>query len=89
MYPLWTKHDIGASLKLAEHLAKDKDKAARTLQNMTIFILGKMLEAISTGQEVSVLASQVQALQTASQLLSATNTSPRLILEQLFLKLGK
>lgn len=88
MYGLWTGTDIGASLKLAEHLAKDKDKTVQTLKKMIIFIRGKMIEGITNRQEVSILANQAEALQRATKVLSTTNTSPRLVLEDLFLKLG-
>lgn len=87
-YSEWTKRDIGLSLKLAEQSAKDKDKALQTLQNMTIFARSQMLATIADNGEALTLARHLRELQTASKLLTSTNTSPRLALEHLLLNLN-
>jgi DNA polymerase III delta prime subunit len=85
----WTKQNLGDALKQAEILAKDKDKTLQSLEKFIVIGESILREEIGDQKETSELAYQLQQLQKTYSTLKATNTSPRLTLEYLFLSFLK
>lgn len=83
----WLTQDLGAALKTAEQLAKEKEGVLQTLT--TTIIIGRelLLERIAKNQPAENLPAKLELMQTTLTTLTKTNTNPRLVLEHLFLTL--
>lgn len=82
---------IGEKLKLAEQLAKNKDKAIDWLENLILIIREKLLhnystDTFDTGKPI-VLVYTLKKLQYLHTLLKTTNVNPRIAIEHTLLSL--
>jgi len=76
---------IGARLKHAEHLAKDKDKAIEWIANLIIVLREKCISNYSV--EASDTLDTLKQLQSLHTLLKTTNVNPRFAIEHTLLSI--
>ncbi|HVA96261.1 MAG TPA: hypothetical protein VND99_01280 [Candidatus Acidoferrales bacterium] len=76
---------IGARLKHAEQLAKDKDKAIEWIANLILILRKKLLNNYSA--EAPETLDTLKQLQSLHTLLKTTNVNPRFAIEHTFLSL--
>lgn len=82
--------DVGYKLKLAQDIARNKDTAPLWLEKIILAAREELLERILNAkpEEKSLLSKQINNLRLLTKthtLLKATNTNPRLALENIFL----
>lgn len=79
------QQSIGDALKMAEQLAKDKEKALSWLIKMITLMREEMIKSRENDSKGTHAATIIRNLQQTHKDLSTTNANPRLLLEHLFL----
>lgn len=82
-----TSQSIGDALKLAEQLTKKKDEALPWIKQMILYLRLEMLHRISKEENVQNYARNISTLLQAQKNITTTNANPRLLFEQLFLRI--
>ncbi len=78
---------IGARLKQAEQLAKDKEKALKWIENMIVILRKNLIESINEAYDTRDTRDALIHLQSLHTLLKTTNVNPRFAIENTLLSL--